>query len=124
VFCLVLSALIVRTHIQQDDRYGFCMFRDLYTFQLNYYWVFDDGSQVEHDTSGDLKGLGRFIRQTRPGHIRDTILGIGCSRATISGFVDTMWEQRRRRGAIGFKAVLQHRRYDEGPWVAEVFEAP
>lgn len=121
LFCAVLAGLIVRTHVMEDDRWGFSMFRDANVLQIRYYWVFPDGTKVPHDSTRELRGDARQIRETRG---RDFILGMGAAEDMIGDYVDWMWRSRRAEGASGFRADLRWQRYGRGMWQERELRAP
>ena len=118
-FCGLLAAGVIRTHVVEDDRYGFCMFRDVVRVKLAYAWVWPDGRVERFDTKDELRGDAHQIRQTRG---KDSIFGIGATRAMVGNFVDYMGARRPDDDAR-FEAVLQWRKYDRGPWIEERYSS-
>lgn len=119
-----LAALIVRTQVMDDDRFGLCMFRDVTTFTVEYAWVMPDGTRSVIDSSKHLHGDARQILGTE-GRLRDTILGRGALRSQVTSYLRWLWSRGgKHRGADHAEAVLVTRLYDRGDPVTETLTWP
>lgn len=119
-FLAAVGGLVARTHLMDDDRYGFCMFRYLATFQVTYAWIHADG-RVEPFLPAPADAR-RAARAPMLDGERDIVLGIGAPRAWIRGFLENRWHREHPAGAR-LQAVLTYRIYD-GPAQSETFAFP
>jgi len=119
-YLLTLGLLVARTQIMDDDRYGFCMFRYLAKFRVEYAWVHSDGT-VEPYTPVP-RDARRHSLAAVPQKDRDLVLGLGASRAWILGFLKHRWDREHPDGSQ-MQAVMIYRIYD-GPEQSETFVYP
>lgn len=122
-YVVVLVGLVARTHVLQDDRFGFCMFRDLNIVHIDYFWIDSEGGERRVSASRTLLGDAKQIAPTGK-RGRDWILGYGALLLQIEPYADWMWETERPVNAVAFEARIRRRYYDRGPWIEDVIRAP
>lgn len=121
-FLLTLTALIVRTHVRVDDRWGFSMFRDVTMVTLSYAWVYPDGRTRAVNLDKVLYGDARMMgNRRRP---LDWILGIGAYRDMAEQVTRHLGGEALPEGAVAAEATIRWQPWGRGPWQEEVYRWP
>lgn len=119
VFCLV--GLGLRTLITGDSRWGWGMFKEQVNYQLDYFWVMENGDIQAYQTAKTLKGAAK--KNLKDGSSRMSRYGLETVRLWIKAYVENPGKARSTiPNAIGFRAVFKYRINKQKPAQTETFE--
>ena len=118
VWVVGLCALGVRALIAEDARYGFGMFAHKVRYEVEYFWVYDDGREEPYVPGRELKGRTQ-VRLT-PGKSLTSHYATGAMKSWVGGYVEYMYSHHAPPASRAFKAVVVHQivgRAESKTWV-------
>jgi hypothetical protein len=104
IFGLQLG-LVIRTHVQDDDRYGFAMFHQYTRYMLFYDWVKEGGQEERFNPNEYLAGYGG---QLVGGRLNSTVMGPGTIRLLVQDYLAWLWRRHRPDDAVAVRCIYNY----------------